>query len=78
MARESLGTVWQSARHWPSAWQRFKTSVRSRLAGVDVALPPAGPRYRYVSGMERPDARFTAIPGPLAAEHERRRRLAYR
>jgi len=72
---QSLGTVWQSKS---SAWRRLKTQCHLWLAGVDEALPPAGPRYRFVPGMERPDERFAAVPGPVAAERERLRRLAYR
>lgn len=64
----------------PTLWARFMSSLRTLFphVGTDAHLPAPGPRYRYSPGMDKPDARFHAVPGAVARKREARARRILR
>lgn len=54
----------------PSLWSRLVSWLRAQATDEDIHLPAWEPRYRYSPGMEKPDARFHAVPGAVARKRE--------
>lgn len=67
------GTV--SYQTQPSLWRRFLAWLVSP-PGDDEKIPEWRPRYVYSPGMDKPDARFHAIPGAVARKREEAARKA--
>jgi hypothetical protein len=53
----------------PVLWRRLWLALRTAWT-PPAPLAPLTPRYRFVPGMEKPDARYAAIPGPVARQRE--------
>jgi hypothetical protein len=53
----------------PALWRRWWLAVRTAWTPA-APLAPLTPHYRYSPGMERPDARYAAVPGAVARQRE--------
>jgi len=64
----------------PTLWARLTSALCMMFphVGADACLPAPGPRYRYSPGMDKPDARFHAVPGAVARKREARARRILR